>query len=183
MQYTETDTQAYYDQQDELYKQYWAADGTVHWGFFQNDTLDDLQTAGWAWTQKMFQKADITSNSTILEIGCGNGAVSIWLAQQTGCRVVGIDISNVRIQNARVAASAYPDLNVDFICGTITDLPFEDNHFTHVWGQTVFYHVPALDTALSEVSRVLANRGILIFDEFVHSNNFFYPRNCSNTLL
>jgi ubiquinone/menaquinone biosynthesis C-methylase UbiE len=115
----------------------------------------------------MFRKADITPMSTILEIGCGNGVVAIWLAQQTGCRVVGIDISNVRIQNAKAAASAYPDLNVEFICGTITDLPFEDGQFTHVWGQTVFYHVPALETALREVSRVLTNRGILIFDEFV----------------
>ncbi len=183
-QYTETDTQTYYNQQDALYKQYWAADGTVHWGFFEDEDLGDLQEAGWLWTKEIFEKSGINENSKILEIGCGNGAVAIWLAQQTGCQVVGIDISSVRIKNARESATAYPDLNVEFICGTLTNLPFDDGEFTHVWGQTVFYHIPDLDNALSEVSRVLANRGILIFDEFVrpevpisetvHSN--FYDR-------
>ncbi len=166
-QFTETDSQEYYDQQDALYKKYWATDGTVHWGFFEDEELDDLQEAGWIWTQKFFEKSGFTPDSKILEIGCGNGAVAIWLAHQTGCRVVGIDISSVRIENAKEAASAHPDLDVEFICGTVTELPFEDGEFTHVWGQTVFYHIPDLDTALSEVSRVLANRGVLLFDDFV----------------
>lgn len=166
-QYTETDARAYYDEQDELYKQCWAADGTTHWGYFEDPAIDDLQTAGWLWTQKILDISDVTADSRILEIGCGNGAVAIWLAQQTGCEVVGIDISGVRVDNAKQAARAYPDLNVRFVCGSITQLPFENGEFTHVWGQGVLYHIPDLDTAFLEVSRVLAPRGVVVIDDFV----------------
>lgn len=167
MEYKETDAQVYYDKQDELYKQCWASDGTTHWGFFEDETSDDLQEAGWSWSRKILSTSEIDANSRILEIGCGNGAVAVWLAQQTGCPVVGLDISSVRIDNARKLAANHPDANVTFVCGTITELPFEDGEFTHVWGQGVLYHVPDLDKALSEVARVLAPRGIMLIDDFV----------------
>ena len=166
-EYTETDTQTYYDEQDNLYKQCWAADGTTHWGYFADGEIDNLQEAGWLWTKEILKRSEISADSRILEVGCGNGAVAIWLAQETGCPVIGIDISGIRIENAKEMASAYPDLDVRFVCGTITDLPFDDGEFTHVWAQGVLYHIPDLDTALAEVSRVLAPRGILLMDDFV----------------
>lgn len=168
MKYTETDTEVYYDQQDELYKRCWAADGTTHWGYFEDeDEGDDLQAAGWLWSRTILAKSGIGPESKVLEIGCGNGAVAVWLAEQTGCAVVGVDISSVRIDNARELASARPELDVTFICGSVTELPFADGEFTHVWGQGVLYHVPDLDRALAEVARVLAPRGVVLIDDFV----------------
>lgn len=165
--YTEADAQAYYNEQDELYRRCWAEDGTTHWGFFPDDEVDDLQEAGWRWTEQILDKSEITANSRVLEVGCGNGAVAIWLARQRGCSVIGLDISSLRIQNAREAARAHPELHVRFMCGSVTELPFETGEFTHVWGQGVLYHVPDLDKALSEVSRVLGDRGTLLIDDFV----------------
>ncbi len=167
MKYTETDAEVYYDEQDELYKRCWAADGTTHWGYFEDEKIDNLQEAGWLWSQAILAKSGINRESKVLEIGCGNGAVSVWLARETGCSVVGVDISSVRIDNAREIAAAHPDLNVTFICGSITELPFSDGEFTHVWGQGVLYHVPELDRALAEIARVLAPRGVLVIDDFV----------------
>lgn len=167
MAYTETDTQAYYDRQDELYRLCWAADGTTHWGYFEDETVDDLQEAGWLWSRKILATSGIDANSRVLEIGCGNGAVAIWLARETGCRVVGVDISSVRIDNARKLATQHPDVDVTFICDTITALPFQDGEFTHVWGQGVLYHIPDIDKAFAEVARVLAPRGVVLIDDFV----------------
>ncbi|MEM9491161.1 MAG: methyltransferase domain-containing protein [Myxococcota bacterium] len=150
-----------------MYKQCWAADGTTHWGYFEDESVDDLQEAGWLWSQKILSKSGIDENSRVLEIGCGNGAVSVWLAEQAGCPVVGIDLSSVRIDNARKMAEQHPDARVTFFCGSITDMPFEDGQFTHVWGQGVLYHVPDLDRAFAEVARVLAPRGVVLIDDFV----------------
>lgn len=166
-QYTEADAQTYYNEQDELYKQCWAGDGTTHWGFFADESVDDLQEAGWRWTEKILEKSGITAESKVLEIGCGNGAVALWLAKRTRCAVVGLDISSVRIRNAQAVAAEDPELRVEFICGSVTELPFASDEFTHVWGQGVLYHVPDLDKALSEVSRVLAPQGVVLIDDFV----------------
>lgn len=44
--------------------------------------------------------------SSILDIGCGNGAVTHWLSQR-GYRVIGLDSSESAIQ---IAKNAYPDI-------------------------------------------------------------------------
>lgn len=44
--------------------------------------------------------------SSILDIGCGNGAVTHWLSQR-GYRVIGLDSSESAIQ---IAENAYPDI-------------------------------------------------------------------------
>lgn len=49
---------------------------------------------------------------TALDVGCGEGADSIWLAQR-GWQVTGIDLSTVAIQRARASAAVH-NLSVDF---------------------------------------------------------------------
>ncbi len=46
----------------------------------------------------------IDSHSTFIDIACGQGDVSLWIAQQTGASVIGIDYSKVAIQHAIAAA-------------------------------------------------------------------------------
>ncbi len=37
-QFTEADTEAYYDHEDSLYQSFWDSEGSVHWGYFENLT-------------------------------------------------------------------------------------------------------------------------------------------------
>ncbi len=46
-----------------------------------------------------------------------------------------------------------------------TDLPFEDESFTHLWSQAVIYHVPDKLAVLAEAYRVLEPGGIMVFDD------------------
>ena len=59
---------------------------------------------------------------TALDIGCGEGADVIWLAQH-GWRATGIDISQVAIQRATEAARAQgvPEGQAEFIAADLTD--------------------------------------------------------------
>jgi cyclopropane fatty-acyl-phospholipid synthase-like methyltransferase len=147
-QFTEADTEAFYDSEDSLYKSFWDSEGSLHWGYFENLTevsAEDFIPACKHWNQYMLSHSGITQESRILDLGCGNGNTAIWLAQQTGCEVIGVDISRVRIENAKSKAQEYPSLHLEFEKASATNLPFEDNSFTHVWSQPLcitFMNVP-----------------------------------------
>ncbi|NET40443.1 class I SAM-dependent methyltransferase [Okeania sp. SIO2B3] len=170
--FTEADTEALFDdrERDQRFRSFWHPDGSLHWGYFEN--LADARPEDFApscdrWDKYMLEQSGITAESKVLEIACGNGNAAIWLAQQTGCEVVGIDISSSYIDNARSKASNFPSLRVTFQKESATNLPFEDGSFTHAWSQGALYHIPELNTALAEAHRVLGSGGIFLFDDLI----------------
>lgn len=52
----------------------------------------------------LFDSLKITKESIVLSVGEGNGAPSRLLTKLTGCRVVGVDISPLQVENAREVA-------------------------------------------------------------------------------
>ena len=168
--FAEADTEAFYDQQDSLYQNFWDKEGSLHWGYFDKFSIPEPEnfiTACQHWNEYMLQQSGINSASKVLDVGCGNGNTAIWLAQQTGCEVIGIDLSIVRVENARSKIANHPQLRVSFEKATATDLPFENGTFTHVWSQATLYHVHDRQQALVEVQRVLAEKGIFVFDDLI----------------
>jgi ubiquinone/menaquinone biosynthesis C-methylase UbiE len=166
--FLEADTEAFYDQQDSLYQNFWDKEGSLHWGYFDQLTSPkpaDFITACQHWNEYMLQQSGINAESKVLDIGCGNGNTAIWLAQQTGCQVTGIDLSIVRVENAQEKATKHPGLQINFEKATATDLPFEAETFTHVWSQATLYHVHDRQQALAEVQRVLVEKGVFVFDD------------------
>ncbi len=169
-QFTELDTEKYYDSEDAIYRSFWSQDGSVHWGFFDQSTGSDFYKACQNLNCIMAQKAGIESESKVLDLGCGNGTTSLWLANAFGCEVTGIDLSGVRVGNAKEALKTQQNdvkSRVSFEKASVTDLPFEGNSFTHVWSQAVLYHVHDNLNALQEAYRVLAPEGTLVFDDLV----------------
>ena len=165
--YHESDIEDFYDTKDEFYRKFWDDGGMLHWAYWK-DGDDDFATACLRWNELMLELSGITKESKVLDLGCGNGSNSIWLAEKAGCEVVGIDISKVRIDNAKEILQKHPlELRVSFQKASITDLPFEPDTFTHVWSQAVLYNVPKLKDGLKEVFRVLKDMGTFIFDDLV----------------
>ncbi len=173
--FSESETEAYYDAEDALYRSFWDAEGSLHWGVFENDPQsgqdgsirESFLTACSRLNEIMLENSGIGSDSHVLDLGCGNGNTSLWLSRATGARVTGIDLSGVRIDNANESLSGAPDLagKVAFHKASATDLPFEDGAFTHVWSQATIYHVPDKVTMLSEAYRVLKPGGFMVFDD------------------
>lgn len=170
--FSETDTEALFDnlERDERFRSFWHPDGCLHWGYFDNletHCPEDFVSACQRWDRYMLEQSHITAESRVLEVACGNGNTSIWLARETGCEVVGIDLCSNYIDNARVKASDYPSLRLSFQKESATNLPFRDRSFTHAWSQAALYHIPDLSTALAEAYRVLEDGGIFLFDDLV----------------
>jgi len=74
--------------------------------------------------------ARITHSSTVLIVGCGAGGTAVHLAETTGARVYGIDISPESIRTANNLASKSPaHEKLHFQIGDAHTLPFPPNTF------------------------------------------------------
>ena len=100
----------------------------------------------------------------VLEYGCGPGGYSFSLAK-LGAQVVGIDISEVAIEQAGDSARKEGvERNTEFMVMDAENLDFDDNYFDVVCGGGIIHHLDT-DAAFSEISRVLKPRGRAVFLE------------------
>lgn len=90
----------------------------------------------------------------VLEVGSGTGLIMKNL-EETAKTVVGVDISA-----GMLAQAVHRGLNV--VQGSATNLPFPNEHFDLVYSLKVLAHIPDIEKALQEMSRVLRPNGILV---------------------
>ena len=171
--FSERETEEYYDAEDALYRSFWDAEGSLHWGVFNApdepgaDVRDSFLTACSRLNDIMLENSGIDGSAHVLDLGCGNGNTATWLCRATGARITGIDLSGVRIANAIEALGDLPDLapRLDFHKASATELPFADGSFSHVWSQATIYHIPDKAKTLQEAYRVLQPGGVMVFDD------------------
>lgn len=94
-----------------------------------------------------------------LDAGCGGGRNSIGLARAGARSVVGIDLGEEGIKDARRRAAGHD--NIEFLTGSLEELPFEDDSFEFIWCAGVLMHTQNDQRALDELSRVLAPGGAM----------------------
>lgn len=90
-----------------------------------------------------------------LDVGCGNGIVAkVILSKRNEKFDWGIDLSAKEISYAKKSGS-YKKCKV----ASVYNLPFKDGEFACVFSNSVIEHIPDLDKALNEISRVLKKNG------------------------
>ncbi|MBM3675662.1 MAG: class I SAM-dependent methyltransferase [Actinobacteria bacterium] len=103
-----------------------------------------------------------------LDVGCGEGADAIWLAQR-GWQVTAIDISSVAISRARVAAKE-ADVDVDWACADILETP----PAPHAFDLLTIQYPALLRTAGERPLRALLNAvapgGLLLIVGHAHAD-------------
>jgi ubiquinone/menaquinone biosynthesis C-methylase UbiE len=97
----------------------------------------------------------------VLELGCGTGAVSAYLAYHCGMNVYGTDFDPEQVVTAR---RVNPENNhLHFSVEDASNLTCKDNQFDLVISQNVFHHVPDWRKAVGEIHRVLKSGGYLFW--------------------
>lgn len=94
----------------------------------------------------------------VLEIGCGRGAFSRYLAEH-GADLVAADFSSTAVAHARTRLEP---LGVEPIVADIMEIPFPDESFDLVVSQETLEHVPDPARGLAELVRVTKRGGTLI---------------------
>ena len=99
--------------------------------------------------------------SRVLDVACGPGIFTRPLAKQTGCVVVGFDLSWPMLRRAQRMAERAGIPNIVFIRGTVFKLPFVSGAFTSVSCCGALHLFAQTDPALREIERVAGPGGHL----------------------
>jgi sarcosine/dimethylglycine N-methyltransferase len=100
--------------------------------------------------------AGLDNSCHLLDVCCGLGGPSRYLAHNYGCHVTGIDLTQSRIEGAtRLTEMAGLDNLVEFKCANALQLPFPEKTFDVLVSQEAFCHVPQKDQLIAECVRVL----------------------------
>lgn len=122
----------------------------------------------------LFKWLDVESyrGRRVLEIGLGSGSVHQRLAR-VATEYVGLDLSPVTVRLNRSRAEVF-SLGSKLVNGTAVRIPFPDGRFDAVVSIGCLHHVPAIETAMAEIHRVLASGGS--FKGMVYNRNSFRYR-------
>lgn len=100
-----------------------------------------------------------------LDAGCGPGNFAHRLGAERGGLVFGVDFSRAMLRAAR---GRFPEVPV--AAGDLRRLPFRSGAFDLAYSFRSLQHVPDLEAALTELVRVVAGGGHVVFD-YVNRRN------------
>ena len=76
----------------------------------------------------------LTPESVLYDLGCGDGRICILAAEMVGCRAVGIDLDGGKIQKAkRIAESHFVGDLVTFYQGDVLQVDYSKLPMTHAY--------------------------------------------------
>jgi SAM-dependent methyltransferase len=95
----------------------------------------------------------------VLDVGCGTGYGSFFLASYGARHVTAFDFDDVTLSYGQ---AVYHHPRLRYVRGDGLRLPFEDASFDFVFSSQVIEHVPSPDQFLLEIRRVLATGGFCL---------------------
>ena len=122
------------------------------------------------------QRARLENGDRILELGCGWGSLSLWMAANyPQSRITAV--SNSRTQKAHIAAQARERglANLEIVTCDVNVLSFPaETQFDRVVSVEMFEHMRNYDALLARVAAWMAPRATLFVHIFTH-RRFAYP--------
>jgi sarcosine/dimethylglycine N-methyltransferase len=104
-------------------------------------------------------------DDVLLDVGCGLGGPSRYLADRFGSSVVGVDLLPLRVEIAEQLAILTSAHRVSYSVADATALDFDDESFAAVWMLDVSMHIRDKRTLFAEIARVLRPDGLLVMHE------------------
>lgn len=128
--------------------------------------VDEFHIGGRVATQRFLDQLDLTADDRALDVGCGLGGASRFVAKQYGCRVTGIDLTSEYVKTGEVLCS-WVGLGdrITLEQGDATATPYADSTFDKAFIMHVGMNIANKRALASELHRVLRPGGrIGIYD-------------------
>jgi SAM-dependent methyltransferase len=121
---------------------------------------------GYAATDELLALCHVEQAREVLNVGCGIGVGSVYLAKRYGCRVMGIDLSEQMIAWSRQRAQEEGVADkVEFRAADVLDLPFAADRFDLDFCESVLNFVADKQQAIGELVRVTKPGGYVGINE------------------
>ena len=130
------------------------------------ELLDEFHIRGKQATRELANLCQLQKNHEVLDLGCGIGGPARFMAEEFGCRVLGLDL----VQPYCDAATELTKLTglgdrVSFQQGDMCEMPFADAAFDRVWSQHTLMNIADKAALATEIRRVLRPGGKAVFYE------------------
>ncbi|XP_074568117.1 gamma-tocopherol methyltransferase, chloroplastic-like [Curcuma longa] len=165
----------FYDESSALWEGVWG--DHMHHGFYDTDataTIDGHRAAQIRMIEEALRFAGVSDNplekpKEVLDVGCGIGGSSRYIAKKYGAYCQGITLSPVQAQRAQALAAAEGLADkVNFQVADALDQPFSDGQFDLVWSMESGEHMPDKMKFVSELARVAAPGATIIIVTWCH---------------
>lgn len=145
----------------------------IHYGFYDSEHKEH-HDAVINMIRVLADKAKITSKDLVLDAGCGFGGSSIWLAENIGAKVIGININERQVKKAsKLAKKNKVDHLVKFYVDDFNSTRFPDESFDVVWGLESICYAEKKRDFIAEAKRILNNDGrLIVADGFKRKDKF-----------
>jgi tocopherol O-methyltransferase len=165
--------QQFYDASSGLWEQIWGEH--MHHGYYGLDGSQrkDRRQAQIDLIDELLVWGGVEAPRTILDVGCGIGGSTLYLAERYCAKATGITLSPVQAERAsQRAQEAKLDYNTapcaQFLVADAQAMPFADNSFDLVWSLESGEHMPNKAQFLQECWRVLKPSGLLLMATWCH---------------
>ena len=151
----------HYDLDHRLYDLFLDADRQYSCAYFEHPG-QSLEEAQLAKKRHIAAKMLVDERHRVLDIGCGFGGMGLYLARQTGARVVGVTLSEEQLAISRARAEeAGLSTRADFRLQDYRDV---EGPFERIVSVGMFEHVGLshFDEFFSHVSRLLTDDGVML---------------------
>lgn len=168
----------FYDSSSSLWEQVWGEH--MHHGYYATgeSSRRDRRLAQIDLIEQLLEWAQPKSPISVLDVGCGIGGSSLYLANKyfantldadNDCKVTGITLSPVQASRATERSR---ELGLrsrsQFLVADAMSMPFPDSSFDLVWSLESGEHMPDKAKFLQECYRVLKPGGTFIFATWCH---------------
>ena len=128
-------------------------------------------------TERLVIEIGLKSGMSIADIGCGLGAVTCFMAEQTGPegKVLGVDNSVEQLNIAREEARRQGLTNVRFVEANVYSTGFTRESFDMVFARSLMSHLQHPLEALYEMSALVRPGGVLICEDIDMATIFSDP--------
>lgn len=131
-------------------------------GAFQRLLREVLHPGGLKLTRRLAEIAGVTKGWRVLDIACAKGFTARVLSEEYGCSVVGCDLSEDMIRQARAKAIPLKGVPSHFIVADAEDIPIVEKAFDCAISECSFSILPNKPKAAREAFRVLKSGGRLV---------------------
>jgi len=170
---------------DGILEYYWGEH--IHLGYYSPEEMEkgykkkDFIQAKYDFIDEMMKFGGIDARedaeAKVLDVGCGFGGTSRYLAKQLGPKasVTGITLSPRQVERGTELAKEQGVPNAKFQVTNALDMSFADNTFDIVWACESGEHMPDKELYINEMMRVLKPGGKFVMATWCQRDNSTVP--------